>query len=298
MKRIALTLAAVLLLLLLYIGSICLPSFFYKNGYTHDILHDMKIIAHRGGASLAPENTLTCYRKGIEAGADMIETDIHLTRDGHIVVCHDERVDRTTDGSGRIRDLSLDEIRRFRVVDADGHPTDEHLPTLSELFALLQEFRAHGREVGLLCEIKRSRPGIYKGLEEQLIAQIAANDARRWVIVQSFDDYALDHVHQLDSTLRLEKLLVCKLPGLPFIIDGPHLSRFSYEKYSHVSSFNFWYRGISRSLLDDIHAHGREVKLWTLEDLDAPRLAVDGIITNRPDLWVKERENCQCKGNY
>ena len=108
--------------------------------------------------------------------------------------------------------------------------------------------------------------------------------------VQSFNDFALEKIHLLDPGIRLEKLLFAKLPGLPLIIDGYQLTFFSYDKYSYIKSFNFYYRSIWKSLLDDLHAHGKEVKLWTLEDLNAPALNVDGIITNRPDLWVNAQK--------
>ena len=248
----------------------------------------MKIIAHRGGASLSPENTLTAFRRGISEGADMIEIDIHLSSDGHIIVCHDQTVDRTTDGNGRIRDFTLLELRQFHVLDADGVPTQDRLPTLEEVFQLMREARAAGRNVQLLVEIKRTR-NIYQGLEERLLEQIYQNDAASWVTVQSFNDFALEHLHELDPTIRLEKLLFMKLPFLPYIIDGG-LTRFSYDKYSYVRSFNFWHRGLTASFLRDLRRHQREVKLWTLEGTDTRVLPVDGIITNRPDLWVQARQ--------
>ena len=286
MKRLLLTAAALVAACLLYVGCAFVPSLFYEKGYTQADLNHMKVIGHRGGAALGPENTLTCYSRGIEAGADMIEIDIHLSKDGRVVVCHDQTVDRTTNGTGKIRELTLDEIRRLRVVDADGRLTDEHLPTLEEVFALFKKVRANGNPCQLLVEIKRTH-NIYQGIEEELLRQIEENQAREWVTVQSFNDFALEKIHQLDPGIRLEKLIFCKLPGLPVIFDGPHMTTFTYKKYSYVSSFNFQYRGIWRSLLNDIHAHGKEVKIWTLEDLDAPRLDVDGIITNRPDLWAE-----------
>ena len=94
----------------------------------------MNVIAHRGGASLAPENTLACFKKGIESGADMLELDIHLTKDGHIVVCHDQTVDRTTNGKGKIRELTLDEISKLNIIDSDGRITNEKIPTLQDVF--------------------------------------------------------------------------------------------------------------------------------------------------------------------
>lgn len=217
----------------------------------------------------------------------MIETDIHLTKDRKIVVCHDQTIDRTTNGKGKIREMTLEEIRRFRIVDADGNLTDQQIPTLDEVFDLMLQTRASGNPCRLLVEIKRTNK-IYQGIEELLLQKIEDCQAKDWVVVQSFNDFALEHIHQLDPTIRLEKLFFLKLPGLPFVIDWFHLSYFSYEKYSYISSFNMCYMWLTRSFLRDIRRHGKEVKIWTLEGTDAPHFDVDGIITNRPDLWANK----------
>ena len=257
---------------------------FGKWGYDKNDLAKMEIIGHRGGASIGPENTLACFRKGIEAGADMIEIDIHLTKDGEIVICHDQSIDRTTNGKGKIREMTFDEIRQYRAVDAQGNVTDQQLPSLDEVFQLFTDVRAKGNPCKLLIEIKRTND-IYQGIEERLLQKISDYGAKEWVVVQSFNDFALEIIHQLDPTIRLEKLFLFKLPGLPIIMDWFRFTRFSYEKYHYVSSFNMNYLWLTRSFLNDIHRHGKEVKIWTLEGVKAPRLDVDGIITNRPDLW-------------
>ena len=255
-------------------------------------LENMIIIGHRGGASIGPENTLACYKKGIEAGADMIEIDIHLSKDGKIVICHDESIDRTTNGKGLIRELTLHEIRQYRAVDVDGNLTDEKIPTLDEVFDLFLGIHANGNPCKLLIEIKRTND-IYQGIEELLLQKINSVNAKDWVVVQSFNDFALEKIHQLDPTVRLEKLFFFKFPGLPIIMDWFHITRFSYEKYNYISSFNMNYRWLTTSFLNDIHRHGKEVKVWTLEGTNVPHLDVDGIITNRPDLWSKQKHLCE-----
>lgn len=255
-----------------------------KWGYNKNDLAYMEIIGHRGGASIGPENTLACYKKGIEAGADMIEIDIHLTKDGKIVICHDQSIDRTTNGKGKIREMTFDEIRQYRAKDADGNLTDQQLPSIDEVFELFVKTREGGNPCKLLIEIKRTND-IYQGIEELLLQKITFYQAKDWVVVQSFNDFALEIIHKLDPTIRLEKLFFFKLPGLPFVMDWFHFSYFSYEKYSYISSFNMNYLWLTKSFLNDIHRHGKEVKVWTLEGTDAPHLNVDGIITNRPDLW-------------
>ena len=273
------------LTLVIYLSMPVIMHLFGDWGYNVIDLKNMEIIAHRGGASIGPENTLACFRKGIRAGADMIEIDIHLTRDGQIVICHDESINRTTTGKGKIRNLTFDEIRKCQALDADGNVTDQKVPSLDEVFNLLVQTRETGNPCKLLIEIKRSSNGIYQGLEELLLRKIEHYQAKDWVIVQSFNDFALEKMHELDPSVRLEKLFFFKLPGLPVIMDWFHFTTFSYEKYGYISSFNMHYLFLTRSFLNDIHSHGREVKVWTLEGTDAPRMDVDGIITNRPDLW-------------
>ncbi len=279
---------AVPLLIIAYLAGPAVLQYFYDWDYNKKDLEHMEIIGHRGGASIGPENTLACYKKGIEAGADMIEIDIHLTKDNKIVICHDESIDRTTNGEGLIREMTLNEIRQYHAKDGNGNLTDEKLPTLDEVFDLFLETRAKGNPCKLLIEIKRTH-NIYQGIEELLLKKIYSCDAKSWVIVQSFNDFALEKIHQLDPTIRLEKLFFFKLPGLPVIMDWFHFSYFSYEKYSYISSFNMNYRWLTKSFLDDIHRHGKEVKVWTLEGTDAPHLDVDGIITNRPDQWCSQK---------
>lgn len=284
MKKRRKLIVATPVLLLMYLVSPVILQLFNDWDYQKNDIEHMEIIGHRGGASIGPENTLACFKKGIEAGADMIELDIHLTKDNVIVICHDETINRTTNGEGRIEDLTLDEIRKCRVEDADGNLIDQTLPTMDEVFVLFTQKRAAGSTCKLLIEIKRTRD-MYQGLEELLIQTIHRYEAKDWVTVQSFNDFALEKIHQLDPSIRLEKLFFMKLPGLPLIIDGSHISYFSYGKYDYISSFNMQYLWLTKSLLNDIHSHGKEVKIWTLEGTDAPKMNVDGIITNRPDLW-------------
>lgn len=284
MKKKKIFLYAIPLLLMAYMGTPAVLSLLHQQKFTKQEMEKIMVIGHRGGASIGLENTISCYKQGIEAGADMIEIDIHLTKDNQIVVCHDHSVNRTTNGKGKIGEMTFDEVRNCKIKDTDGNLTDEKIPTIDEVFDLLQEIRSTGKPCQLLVEIKRTG-NIYQGLEELLLEKISHYQAKEWVTVQSFDDSALEKMHQLDPTIRLEKLFFLKLPGLPFVIDWFHISFFSYEKYDYVSSFNMHYLWLTDSFLDEIHNHDKEVKIWTLEGPPAPHRNVDGIITNRPDLW-------------
>lgn len=281
------TILIILLILIIISGYAISPIImgkFNKYKTCSQLSRPVTVTAHRGGANLAPENTLTAFKAGIEAGADMIELDIHMTKDGHILVCHDETVDRTTNGKGRINEMTLAEIKKLKVKTHEGKVINEHLPTLAEVFSLVKHSRANGYKCGMLIEVKGMND-LYQGIEEELAKMIEQQDARKWAVVQSFDDKALEHMYRIDKRLRLEKLVAMKFPGLPIICDGFHLSSFSFDKYHYISSFNCYHGAISRSFVDEVHAHGKEVKVWTINDGKAPDVNMDGVITNSPDLW-------------
>ena len=237
------------------------------------------ITAHRGGAFLGNENTLSCIEKGIAAGSDLVEIDVHKTKDGAIVVCHDEPLDRTTDTKGRIEEMTLEEIRRARILDKDGHPTEEGVPTLEEVLRLID-----GR-CGLLLEIKLKRDDQYPGIVPDVLALVAASGMHDKTIIQSFNDAVIEEAHALDPAIRVEKLLVCRLPfGLCFDV---RLHRFSFRNYGYAASINPCYRLTSRRFIRQAHAAGKEVRLWTVNRPVRRLREADGIITNDPTLWRK-----------
>ena len=265
-----------------YIAYNVVPNLFYRRGYTSHEMDLLTIAGHRGGAGLGRENTLSCIERGIEAGADVVEVDVHLTQDGEVVVCHDKSIDRTTNGMGNIADLTLAEVQSFHVVDDAGNPTPEFIPTLAEVLETVS-----GR-CKLLIEIKH-QTGRYE-VERKVVETVHSFGASEWVSVQSFSDESLAEVHRIDPSIKLEKLLIFRVKGLPAIYDGGFAS-FDYEKYSYISSFNFYYRSVTRRMIETLHEHGKEVKIWTLVGPeDTPHLPVDGIITDRPDLWRKNRK--------
>lgn len=237
------------------------------------------ITAHRGGAGYGPENSLSCIRRSLDAGVPSIEIDVQLTKDGHVVVCHDNKVNRTTNGRGKLAEMTLDELRALRLVDADGNALDESLPLLSEVLELI-DGRAH-----LLLEIKRYRDTADK-LQQAVADELRRHNALEWTTVQSFSDLTLSQMHALVPELRLEKLAFCKILGLPLLFDGG-LRHFSLERYAHVESINFFYGGISEKFVEELHHAGKRVRIWTVNEPERrPNLSVDGIITDYPDLLM------------
>ena len=235
------------------------------------------ITGHRGGAGLGAENSLECIRKGIETGATSIEIDVHITADNKIVVCHDPTVDRTTNGSGAINEMTLEQIKELRLLE-NGAVTDLQIPTLEQVLEVID-----GR-VELLLEIKRKK-GDNEGIEERVLEILKENNALSYTAIQSFDDSVLETLYALDNSLHLEKLLFCKLAGLPVIFDGK-FTKFSFQKYHYIKSFNFYHKGLSKSLSKELHDAGYKTRIWTLNDPDAiPDIELEGVITDRPDLF-------------
>lgn len=244
------------------------------------------VIAHRGGAALGNENTLSCMTAGIAAGADMVEIDVHMSADGELIVCHDAKIDRTTDGKGRIEEMTAGEIRSCHIVDAvTGEVSDEVVPLLDEVMDLVDG------ECSVLIEIKRKKMQ-YKGIEEKVVAAIRRCGAERWAVVQSFNDSVLRNVHEIAPDIRLQKLIFCRLP-FRLAFDGT-VTKFNYEKYDYVEAVNVNFRFASKSMIRKAHAAGKKVGVWTVRtpgqverrlssgDVDE---RIDCVVTDSPDLF-------------
>ena len=171
------------------------------------------VVAHRGASVQAPENTMEAFRLAVEAGADAIELDIHLSQDGQLAVIHDDTVDRTTDGAGAVAGFSMDGLRRFdagaRFNDAAGGTPFAgkglRIPSLPEVLEWLPE------DLGLVVEIKAR--GAVPAVVEALRSHPVREQGRASVI--SFDEAAINEAHALDPELATGYLLVPSQPLEP-----------------------------------------------------------------------------------
>lgn len=267
----------VFVLILIWVGASMLRGVVTQKGGSAS---GKIITGHRGGAGLGLENSLDCIAAGMKAGASSIEIDVHVTSDGEVVVCHDPTLDRTTEGKGKINDKTLAQVKATRLLNPDGSVSTQTVPTLEDVLAVLDG------KVELLLEIKR-KGGNNKGIEQAVLDILKKHDALKYTVIQSFDDSVLEKLHALDPSLRLEKLLFCKFIGVPVIFDGT-FSIFSKEKYSYIRSFNFFGKALSASLSSWLHDMGYRTRIWTLDDpASIPQCQLDGIITDRPDLFTK-----------
>ncbi len=151
------------------------------------------LAAHRGGALLWPENSLLAFRSAIVLGVDFLELDVHLSKDGEVVVIHDPALGRTTTGVGAVRDQMLAELRALRLRDRDGTVTREVIPTLEDVVGL-----AAPPELRLLLEIKvDARRERYPGIEEKVLAILDRQRMTARTIVVAFEDETIRRVRQL-----------------------------------------------------------------------------------------------------
>lgn len=154
----------------------------------------MKIWAHRGCSRMYPENTLLAFEKAAAIeGLTGIELDIQLTRDGRMVVCHDERVDRTTDGTGEVRSFSLTELKRLKIDAGDGRY--ERIPVIEEVLDLLDRRLRDGLLLNI--ELKNS-VFPYQGMEEKLVELIHSRGLQDRIIYSSFSALSLERLRSID----------------------------------------------------------------------------------------------------
>ena len=231
----------------------------------------IQVLAHRGASHDAPENTLAAFRAAIEQGADWLEFDVQQTRDGQLVVFHDLRVERTSNGRGALRELTLEQVRQLDAGAWFGPEfAGERVPTFEEVVQL-----ARGAGIRIFPEVKD--PRFYPGIEERVAATLRAYEYEDSSLVQSFDPGSLEKLRQLNPRLRLAVLYTASNPikGEPPAradVVGPHWELVAGE----------------RTLVREAHVAGRQVVVWTVDSPEAARqmidARVDGIITGRPGL--------------
>lgn len=163
-----------------------------------------QIIAHRGGPASQPENTMAAFRQAIKDGVAWLEFDVQMTKDGFLVVIHDETVDRTTNGTGLVGDFSLADLQSLDAGDG------ERVPTFAEVIAL-----AKREGVGILPEAKS--PELYPGIEAKMVEEILIADYLEYTIIQSFNMDTLVAIHQINVDVEL-----CPLYGLWELSVEPH----------------------------------------------------------------------------
>ncbi|MBU7450599.1 glycerophosphodiester phosphodiesterase family protein [Leuconostoc citreum] len=241
-----------------------------------------QIIAHRGYRVVAPENSIPAFEAALAYHPDMLETDVHRTKDGHLVIIHDEKVDRTTDGTGLVKDLTLSEIKQLNAGEYKmPKMNDVKVPTLAELLCFLRDQQF---DKTLLLEIKTDHIN-YSGIEKEILDMIASFQPEYRIIYQSFNLETLKLIRRLDEHAEIAALVYWPTPKV------------------------YWLKW--RGVFDYIHTDIRILKqkptvfwrpnwhlrAWTVDkEKDMRRVyraGLRGIITNQLALATRLREEIQ-----
>jgi glycerophosphoryl diester phosphodiesterase len=239
------------------------------------------IAAHRGGALLWPENSLLAFRNALALGVEFLETDVHLTADGEVVVLHDPTLDRTTTGRGAVSSAKLADLAGIRLKAADGGVTGERIPRLAELLDLLAPSPAQ-----LLLEIKVGEGrAAYPGIEEKVLGLVRARGLRDRVFIMAFEEATLARVRVLDAESRTV-FLVSRGRVQASGVAPREAVRWATAVRATVLGID--HRAIDADVVAAARAAGVRVAAWTVnEERDLRRvlgLGVDVVISDRPDL--------------
>ena len=237
-----------------------------------------KIIAHRGANKIAPENTMPAFALAKEMGANGFENDVHMTADGVIVVCHDDTIDKTSDGSGLINGMTLSQLHQYDF--GSYFSTDfagTKIPTLREFYAL-----AKGLEV-INVEIKRPANGDY-AIVGGVIAMAKETGVFNELLISSFDEDVLEKAFEIEPECKTALLYSPAVTNIDKIAADP----VAYAKGLYADAIHPMYLMVDGELVKNAHENGLEVNPWVINHPDAIAMLIemgcDGIITDVPDV--------------
>ena len=278
-------------LILIAIAAYEILSFFAEPIPDHPYFNPDRfmVIAHRGGRSLGPEGTLYTFQRAVDLGVDVLEMDVRCTQDGHLVILHDETVNRTTNATGAVKNYTLVELKKlnagFRWSPDIGrtYPLRNkgvNIPTLNEVFAAFPDTRMN-------IEIKDLRPQVIPSLC-RLIRDYQMSEK---VLVASFDADRLKVFRSVcpevaTSAGTSEAILFYLLQRVHLeSVYSPKAQALQVpEKYGDVQV-------VVRRFLEAAHARNMRVQVWTVNDADSMeqllKLGVDGIMTDNPQRLLK-----------
>jgi glycerophosphoryl diester phosphodiesterase len=232
-------------------------------------------VAHRGATAYAPENTIAGFDLAVDMKADYIEIDVQRSKDGELVLIHDTTVNRTTDGTGKVGDLTFEQLRSLDAGSSKGKEfTGELIPTFEEI---LDRYRG---KVGILIELKA--PELYPGVEEQVAEAIKKRNLDKpkneKIIIQSFN---------FESMKKMNKLL----PTVPIGVLTSNTAHTTPEALQEFSTYADWFNPsygiVTKELVNQVHANGMQIGSWTVRSQEAAdflfEMGVDAIITDYPD---------------
>lgn len=241
----------------------------------------MKIYAHRGYSGRYPENTMLAFQKAAETGCDGMELDVQLTKDGTVVVIHDEAVDRTTDGTGLVKDYTFEELRKLDAGTIKGGRYG-FCPIPS-----FEEYCEWAGQYGFVTNVE-IKTGVYyyEDIEEKTLELIRKYHLEDRVMFSSFNHLSLERMKELAPDIPRGALL--EHGGLGNA--GYYCSRFGYDFY-HPGI-----KGLTENTVKNCRDHGIGVNVWTINDMESLENTYEwgcsGIFTNYPEIcrsWVEKK---------
>lgn len=242
----------------------------------------MKVAAHRGYSGRYPENTMLAFKKAAEAGADEIEMDVQLSKDGTVVITHDESVERVTGVKGWVRDFDFAELRKLDASSVfRGKYGVNPIPSLDEYLGWVKD-----TEILTNIELKNG-DFYYEGLEEKTVALIQKHGLEERIIFSSFNHASLLKCKKLCPPIPCGALVERQAGGAGYYIKSCGL-----DFYHPPMEF------LSDETVEDCKKHGVEINAWTVNDMDgllkAEAWGLRGLITNFPDVckvWLNRKQN-------
>lgn len=235
----------------------------------------MKIIAHRGYSAKYPENTLAAFRAAAELPIYGVEFDVHLTKDRHVVVIHDESINRTSNGVGFVKDMTLEELRKFDYGSWFSEEfTGEGIPTLSEVLAIYSN-----TNLRINIEIK-SDIFVYEELEELVLREVKALGLEEQVIISSFDHETIQRVARLAPNVENAALFANVVLNLT-----------EYQKLIPAKALHVSLPSAVRNPVQDAIQSGSLVRVYTVNEKAHAEIllnsGVDAIFTDEPEMMIE-----------
>ena len=239
------------------------------------------IWGHRGASAYAPENTMEAFQLARKMGADGIELDVHLTKDGHLVVAHDEAVDRCSDGSGLIVEKTLSELLKLDFSNGKDNYSNIRIPTLKQV---LEFIKKSGLTVNI--EIKSDIVN-YEGIEEKTLQLVSKMGLQDKVIYSSFNHYSLMILRQFDSSAKI---------GI--LYSEAMVDPCAYAQHLKADAIHPYYATLMvPGTIEGCKKLGIKIHPWTVDKEEHMawlfKENIDAIITNRPDQAVHLRSTMQ-----
>src|SRR5215216_674282 len=246
----------------------------------------MLIIGHRGASAVAPENTMAAFREALAVGADGIEFDVRLTRDGVPVVIHDSTLRRTGAVPQRVADLNWTEISKVDVGSwFNGSFANETVPSLTELFTLFQSNNST-----LYLEMKCDSPSEQQPLAEACVRAIAEHSLKERVIVECFQLPALRILREIDPDIKTVALFEPSFTN-PSVLSDQRIINQATD--INASALALHHRLARESLVQKAKAAGLHVAVWTVDDpawIERARvIGIEALITNNPETMIRAR---------